>query len=159
MAADPQQCDLFIDGYIAKMFEPVDSPGYYASLLKREDIQWHSGDATGAFLAAPPPGLEFGQQHWVIDYPLKDRGPVIRQKIWTPKKSSDKVRRVDHEQLHPPIFFILKNNRGLGLPLIEAAGGDCMCLLRAEEVAPVGTSAHAQIRINVSSISKFIVRI
>jgi hypothetical protein len=158
------QHDPFIDGYIAHMFEPLDTEEYHASLLKREPghIPWHTDDATGAFLAAPPPGPEYDQHDWIIDYAVKDnldKGPVVRQKIWAPKKSSDRVRRVDHEQLHRPIFFILKNGRGLGLPLIDAAAGNCMCLRGAEEAAPVGTSAHAQIRINVSLISTFTVRI
>jgi hypothetical protein len=141
--------ELFIDGYIAKTFEPLDTEAYHVSLLKREPghIQWHTDD-TDAFLAAPPPGL---QDDWVIDYAVRDTGPVIRQKIWAPKNSSDKVRWVDHEQLHRPIFFILKNGR-LGLPLTDAVVGNCMCLRGAEEAAPVGPGAHAQIRINVSSI-------
>jgi hypothetical protein len=161
MPADTQQNvqrSPFIDGYLAQMFGPLDSAKYHANLLKTEhdhDIQWDN--STGAFLAAPPSVPEFDQHDWVIDYAIKDNGPVIRQKIWAPKKTSDKLRRVDHEQLHCPIFFIHKNGRGFGLPLIEAAGGVCMCLQGAEEAAPVGTSAHAQIRINVSSISKFMV--
>ena len=64
----------------------------------------------------------------------------------------DRLRWVAYEQLHPPIFFTHKNGRDLGLSLKDAAGGDCMCLLGAEEAAPVGSNAHAQIRINVSSI-------
>ena len=152
------QCDLFIDGYIAQMFGPPDAEAYFAvSLLKREPrhIQWHI-DVTGAFLAAPPPELAGDRDDWVIDYVVRSAGPVIQQRIWAPKKSSDKVRRVD---LDPPIFFIQKNGRDLGLPLVEAAGGNCMSLRGAEEETPVGPSAHAQIRINVSSISAFIVRI
>jgi len=147
------QRDLCIDGYIAQMFDPQAAEEYHLSLLRREpgQIQLQADVAgTGAFLATPPPGLTFGQHDWVIDHAVRDTGPVIRQKIWEPKKSSDKLRWVDHEQLHPPIFFIHKNGRDLGLPLKNAAGGNCMCLRGAEEAAPVGTSAHAQIRINVS---------
>jgi hypothetical protein len=107
---------------------------------------------TAAFLATPPLGPTSGQHGWVIDYAVIVRGPVIRQKIWEPKKSSDRLRWVDHDQLHPPIFFVHKNGKKLGLPLRDAAGGNCMCLRGAEETAPVGLSAHAQIRINVSSI-------
>ena len=83
---------------------------------------------------------------------------MIRQKIWAPKKSSDKLRWVDYEQLHPPIFFIHENGQDLGLPLKGAAGGNCMCLRGAEEAAPIGLNAHLQIRINVSSIFGFMVR-
>ncbi|KAF8490137.1 hypothetical protein F5888DRAFT_1742467 [Russula emetica] len=148
------QGDLCIDGYIAQTFDPRVAREYHVSLLKREpgEIQLQADVAgTGAFLATPPPGPTSGQHSWVIDYAVRNIGPVIRQMIWTPKKSSDKLRWVGHEQLHPPIFFIHKNGRDLGLPLTEAAGGDCMRLRGAEEAAPVGPSAHAQIRINVNS--------
>ena len=109
---------------------------------------------TVAFLATPPPGPTPAQDGWVIDYAVINRGPVIRQKIWEPRKSSDRLRWVDHEQLLPPIFFIQKDGQDLGLPLKDAAGGNCMCLRGAEEAAPVGRAAHwhIQIRINVSSI-------
>ena len=148
------QRDFFIDGYIAHTFGPQDAQEYHDSLLGSEpgQIQFQADVAdTGVFLATPPAGSTSGQHDWVVDHVVKDLGPVIRQKLWTPKKPSDKLRWVDHEQLHPSIFFIHKNGRGLGLRLKEAAGGDCMCLLGAEEAAPVGSSAHAQIRINVSS--------
>jgi hypothetical protein len=121
------------------MFGPQVAQEYHAS-LRRElgQIQLQAdSDVAGS---------------WVIDYAVIDRGQVIRQKIWAPKKSSDKRRWVDHEQLHPPIFFIHENGQDLGLPLTDAAGGNCMCLRGAEETAPVGSGAHAQIRINVSSI-------
>jgi hypothetical protein len=154
-----EQQNVHIDGYIAQMFVPRVARKYHVSVLRREpgDIQFQADvGGTGAFLATPPPGPTSGQpepEHsWVIDYAVRNMGPVIRQIIWTPKKSSDKVRWVEHEQLHPPIFFMNKNGRDLGLPLKDAAGGDCMCLRGAEEAAPVGSSAHAQIRINVSSI-------
>ena len=144
------QIDLLVDGYTSHMFGTLDVVEYYVSLLKREKVhfQWHF-DVIGVF-RAPPPGLPLDQHDWVVDFKLKAMGPVIPQKIWSPKKLSDKVRRVDHEPLCPPIFFI-HNNQDLGLPLINAVGNDRMYFRGAEEAAPVGTpSAHAQIRINVS---------
>jgi hypothetical protein len=149
------QRDLCIDGYIAQMFGPQAAQEYHDSQLKRKpgQIQVLADVAgTDAFLATPPPGPTSGQYGWIMDYAVKDRGPVIRQKIWVPKKLSDKLRWVDHDQLHLPIFFIHKNGQDLGLPLDVAAGGNCVSLRGAEEAAPVGSSAHAQIRINVSSI-------
>jgi hypothetical protein len=142
--------DLLVDGYTSHMFGPLDVVAYYVSLLKREKVhfQWDI-DVMGAFRAAPP-GMPSDQHDWVVDFKLKAMGPVIPQKIWTPKKMSDKVRRVDHEPLCPPIFFIRKN-QDLGFPLIDAVGNDRLCIRGAEEAIPVGTpSAHAQIRINVS---------
>jgi hypothetical protein len=147
------QSDLLLDGYtaITSRLDPRDAEDYHVALLKRERIlfQWHI-DVTGAFWAPPPAVLASDQHLWLIDYAVRDAGPVIPQKIWTPKKASDKVRRVDHEKLHPPIFFFHDNGRDLGLPLIEAAGTNTISLQGAEEAAPVGQSAHAQIRINVS---------
>ncbi|KAF8469803.1 hypothetical protein DFH94DRAFT_217584 [Russula ochroleuca] len=145
------QSDLLLDGYtaITSRLDPRDAEDYHVALLKRERIlfQWHI-DVTGAFWAPPPAVLASDQHLWLIDYAVRDAGPVIPQKIWTPKKASDKVRRVDHEKLHPPIFFFHDNGRDLGLPLIEAAGTNTISLQGAEEAAPVGQSAHAQIRIN-----------
>ena len=163
---DPQQNvqrDLLTDGYFAQMFGPQVAEEYHTFLLKREpgqigQIQPQTDvTGTGAFFAPPPPGSQArasGQHGWVIDHAVRDTSLVIRQKIWAPKNPSDKKRRVDHasEGLHPPIFFVHKNGRDLGLPLIEAAGGDCMRLRDADQVAPVGSSVHAEIRINVSSI-------
>jgi hypothetical protein len=144
--------DLLLDGYTAvtSRFNPQEAEAYHVSLLKRERnlFQWNIDD-TGAFWAAPPPE-QVTDQDWVIDYAVRDAGPVIPQKIWAPKKSSDRVRRVDHEQLHPPIFFIHENGRDLCLPLIDAAEGRRMYLRDAQQTARVGPSAHAQIRINVS---------
>ncbi|KAN0107453.1 hypothetical protein V8E52_010130 [Russula decolorans] len=144
------QRDLCIDGYIAQMFGPQAAQKYHVSLRREPGQTQLQADVAGtdAFLATPLPGPTSGQHGWVTDYAVKDRGPVIRQKIWTPKKESDKRRWVDHDQLHPPIFFIHKDGKDLGLPLMDAAGGDCRCLRGAEETAPVGTSAHAEIRIN-----------
>jgi hypothetical protein len=159
---DPQhnvQRDLFIDGYTAQMFGPLDAEAYYVSLLKRGrgHIQWHtSTDITDVFLAAPPPGLEVAsyQHDWVMDHVVRDTGPVIPQKIWVPRRVSENIRRrVDHEQLQPPIFFIHNNGCDLGLPLIDAASNDGRHLRGAEEAVSVGSNAHVQIRIGVSSIT------
>jgi hypothetical protein len=147
--------ELFIDGYISHTFKSKDAEEYQVSLLKRDlgQIQWHTDTTRAYFLVTPPAGPSTDQDDGIIvDYVVKDTGPVIWQNIWVPKKPSDKVRRVDHEQLNPPIFFIHNNGQELGLPLIKAAGGDCSRLRGAEEAALVGSSAHAQIRVNVSSI-------
>ena len=145
---------LIIDGYIAQTFGPQDAEEYHVSLLRREpgqgQFQAYVAD-TGEIFATPTLGSTSGQHDWVIDYVVRDLGPVIKQKLWTPKKPSHKLRWVDREQLHPPIFFIHKNSRDLGLRLNDAAAGDCTCLLGAEEAAPVGSMAHAHIRINVRS--------
>jgi len=155
---------LWIDGYLAHMFSPQDAEAYHASLLKRESrlIQWYASvpESPGVFFAAPPPGLESDEpEHdWTIDLATRDTGVVIPQEIWAPRKPSDAQRYVYHEQLHPPIFFVHRDGEGLGLPVTDAAAGNCMRLRGAEQAARVGTSAHAQIRINVRTLSVLIVR-
>jgi hypothetical protein len=157
---------LWIDGYLAHMFGPRDAEAYHASLLRREPrfIQWYTNvlESPGIFFAAPPPELESDEpEHdWTIDLAARDIpvGPVIPQQIWAPRKPSDAQRYVYHEQLHPPIFFVHKDDEGLGLPLTDAAAGNCMHLRGAEQAARVGTTAHAQIRINVRTLSTLIVR-
>ena len=148
----PQSPELLIDGYLSHMFSPRSAEKYHVSLLRRESlqIQWNVILPEKIFYA-PPPASVSNQDAWAIDYAIKDRGHVIPQQIWTPRKPSDELRYVHHEQLRPPIFFTLKDG-GLGLSLKLAAAGNCMCLRGADQVANVGPSSHAQIRINVSSI-------
>jgi len=155
MPVDSQHHDLLIDGYLSHMFGPRDAETYHVSLLGRRSsqlIQWHITLPEGIFVAAPPAGQE-SNQDWAIDYAIKDAGVVIPQQIWAPRNQSDAQRYVRHEQLRPPIFFVLRDGESLGLPLRDAAAGNCMGLRGAsEQVASVGRSSHAQIRINVSSI-------
>ena len=152
--------DLLIDGYISRTFRPRDAEAYHASLLRREPqhIQWYTilPEFPGIFFATPPAGTEPDQQGWAIDYVIKDTGLVIPQQIWAPRKAADAQRYV-HE-LRPPIFFVHRDGRSLGLPLMEASGGNCMSLRGADQLAGLGQSAHAQIRINVSYISAFVAR-
>jgi hypothetical protein len=148
------QLDLFIDGYIAKMFGPQAAEGYHVQLLSREsrlvDSYTRPSGSLVIFFAAPPHGLGTNLHDWAIDYATKDTGLVIPQQIWAPRNQSDAQRYVHHERLRPPIFFVHRDYGNLGLPLIEAAAGNCMSLRDAEQTAPIGPSAHAQIRINVS---------
>ena len=156
--------DLLIDGYVSHTFGPRHAETYFCSLLGRESlhIQWHVIIPEGIFWAATPPGLQSNQDNqegWAIDYAIKDSGSVIPQQIWAPRKPSDAQRYLHHEQLRPPIFFVQKDGGSLGLSLREAAVGNCSFLRGAQEAAPVGPSSHVQIRINVSSILTFVVRI
>jgi hypothetical protein len=157
--------DLLIDGYVSRMFGPEDAEKYHASLLGRElrQIQWYTilPEFPGIFFATPPgpPSIESGQQGWAIDCVIKDTGLVIPQQIWAPRKTADAQRYVHNEQLHPPIFFVHKDGRSLGLPLMQASGGNCMSLRGADQPAGLGSSrTHAQIRIKVSYISAFVAR-
>jgi hypothetical protein len=157
MPVDAQQHiqpQLWVDGYIAYMFGPQAAEGYHVSLLGRQPslINWYTRVSWSLkiFYAAPPNGPGSNQYDWAIDYAINNTGLVIPQQIWAPRNQSDAQRYVHHEQLHPPIFFVHKTGGNLGLPLIEAAAGNCMSLRGADQIAPVGSGAHAQIRINVS---------
>ena len=144
-----QPPQLLIDGYIATMFGPRDTETYHSILLRREPRLLQPYNLTGypgIFFANPPlrPDLDPRQQQtpWVIDYTVLNQGTVIKQQIYVP--------RIQLESLRPPIFFVHRNG-GLGLPLNQAAGGDCMSLQGASHLTPLGAcSTHAQIRINVS---------
>jgi hypothetical protein len=150
--------DLLIDGYISHMFGPQDAEKYHATLLRRESspIQWYTlPEFPGIFFAASPTesGSDQQPEGWAIDYLVKDTpGLVIRQQIWAPRKQADAHRYVHHEQLRPPIFFVHRDDNGLGLHLVQAAAGDCGRLRGADNVAGIASSTHAQIRINVSPI-------
>ncbi|KAI9428484.1 hypothetical protein H4582DRAFT_2045436 [Lactarius indigo] len=120
--------DLMIDGYIATTFSPQDAETYYCILLRRNPHFLQPSIHNGIFYAMPPhrPDLDPRQPQtpWVIDHMVWNRGTVIGQQIW--------ATRNQYELLSPPIFFVHRNG-ALGLPLIQAAGGDCI--------------THAQIRI------------
>jgi hypothetical protein len=154
--------DLLIDGYVSRMFGPKVAESYHASLLGRDPqhIQWYTilPEFPGIFFATPPPVMESDQQGLVIDYVIKDTGLVIPQQIWAPRKMADAQRYVHNEQLRSPIFFVHRDGRSLGLPLMDASGGNCMSLRGANQPAGLSPSTHAQIRINVSYISAFVAR-
>ena len=147
-----QQMDPLVDGYLTNMFGSADAEAYYSNLLKRETRllrPYNLPNYPGIFFAAPPLRPDLNptppQTPWVIDYAVRNWGTVIKQQIW--------VTRNQHEFLRPPIFFVHKNG-GLGLPLIQAARGDCMSLNGASSRAPLdaASSTHAQIRIHVSFV-------
>ncbi|KAH9021303.1 hypothetical protein EDB85DRAFT_433210 [Lactarius pseudohatsudake] len=137
--------DLLIDGYIAMTFGPRDAEAYHCTLLRRELRPYNLTEYPGIFFAMPPhrPDLDPRQPQtpWVIDHMVWNQGTVIGQQIW--------AARIQYEFLCPPIFFVHRNG-GLGLPLNQAAGGDCMSLRGASQPAPLGEtcSTHAQIRIS-----------
>ncbi|KAH9058084.1 hypothetical protein EDB87DRAFT_1823332 [Lactarius vividus] len=119
-------------------FGPQDAENYHRNLLKEYQAlrPYNLIEYPGIFFAMPPhrPDLDPRQ-------PQTPWGTVIGQKIWT--------TRNQHEFLCPPIFFVNRNG-GLGLPLNQAAGGDCMSLRGASQPLPLDEtcSTHAQIRIN-----------
>jgi hypothetical protein len=156
--------DLLIDGYVSHMFGPQDAEAYFSLLTnKSQDMLWEIIIPSEGIFYAPAPSVLESDQHnqeaWAVDYVVKDTDSVVPQHIWTPLRPPDEMRYVHHETLRPPIFFANKDGRALGLSLREAAAGNCMCLRGAEHMAPVGRGSHAQIRVNVSLILTFVVRV
>ncbi|KAH8982083.1 hypothetical protein EDB92DRAFT_136210 [Lactarius akahatsu] len=145
---NPHAQHLLIDGYIASTFGPQPAEAYHCTLLRREPRFLQPENLPGypgTFFAVPPhrPDLNPHQPQtlWAIDQAVRNQGTVIRQQIWVPRNQ--------HGFLCPPIFFFHRNG-GLGLPLNQAAGGNCMSLQGASQPAPLGDtcSTHAEIRIN-----------
>ncbi|KAI0295611.1 hypothetical protein B0F90DRAFT_1670073 [Multifurca ochricompacta] len=146
------QSTLLIDGYLAQMLGSRAAEAYHALMVGRSAalIQSYTDERwPGCFLAAPPYGPDVDPYNppppLVVDIVINEIGTVVKQKVWTPQNPSEVQRYV--RELFPPIFFF-KQDGSLGLSLIHAAAGDCTSLRDASSVAPVGTSAHAQIRIN-----------
>ncbi|KAI0299037.1 hypothetical protein B0F90DRAFT_1858802 [Multifurca ochricompacta] len=84
-----------------------------------------------------------GQPAWLLDYTILQGGTVVPQRFWSPQNPSD-----TQVPLHMPIFFVHKDRKNFGLPLIRAAAGDCMGLLDARIAAPVGDCSTMYIRIS-----------
>lgn len=140
-----QPRQLLVDGYIAHMVGPLDGGAYHSFLLRRGEHPLNAYSGPGypqPFYAVPSPipGLE-PSTPWLVDLVVVDMGTVIPQQLWVPPLQRDFLR--------PPIFFF---QNGLGLPLNQAAGGNCLYLTGASHPAPLGANCgnHAQIRINVS---------
>ena len=83
---------------------------------------------------------------WLLDYIVRNIGTVVPQRLWTPSNPAD-AQRYATVPLHMPIFFVM--NGTVGLPLNQAAAGDCAELLNAHQPAPVGDQSTTTIRIAV----------
>ena len=112
--------------------------------------------SNGQFLLLHPavqnahPTTLVGNRHaWLLDYMLRDVGTVVPQRLWTPSATSD-AQRYGTVPLNMPIFFVQRDRATLGLPLNQAASGNCSALLNARHPAPVGLRHTTFIRIMVS---------
>ncbi|SRR5258707_10907972 len=86
---------------------------------------------------------------WLLDYEVRNVGTVVQQGLWTPASASDN-QRYGTVPLNMPIFFVQRDGRTLGLPLNQAAAGNCAALQNARAPAPVGQCSTTTIRILVS---------
>jgi hypothetical protein len=90
-----------------------------------------------------------GNPLWLIDYSVMDIGTVIPQTLWSPARNTTGLRQhVAEASLQLPIFFTQEDGR-LGLPLGDAAGGNCESLRDAQMQAPLGGGYTTTIRILV----------
>ena len=134
------------------------APRYITRILhfNEHDIQLVASN--GAFLLIHPavqgvhPITYFNNRPaWLLDYMVRNVGTVVPQRLWTPSSPAD-AQRYANVPLLMPIFFVL--NGTVGLPLNQAAAGDCAALLNAHLRAPVGDRSTATIRITVSIFPK-----
>jgi hypothetical protein len=149
---------LFIDGYLAQTFGPQATASYFTRLLGVDarmlhpivTQEWpHVFFITSPVVQNIPPSLSIDRNPaWLLDYAIRQVGTVVPQRIWSPGNSSD-----SQHPLKLPIFFVHKDGVNLGLPLLQAASGDCKTLLDAGTTAPVGNASTMYIRINVSGHS------
>ena len=134
------------------------APGYITHLLhfNERDIQLVVSNSA-YFLIHPtvqsvhPITYLNNQPAWLLDYIVRNVGTVVPQRLWSPLSSTD-AQRYATVPLHMPIFFVL--NGTVGLPLNQAAAGDCAALLNARQPAPVGDRNTTNIRIMVSILSE-----
>ena len=138
------------------MLGTVQAPGYFTHLLRFDEHNFQLVVSNGAFLLLHPavqnvhPITYIGNRPaWLLDYIVRDVGSVIPQRLWSPTTTAD-AQRYGSVPLNMPIFFIQRDRSTLGLPLNQAASGNCSALLNAHQPAPVGTFHTTFIRIMVS---------
>jgi hypothetical protein len=140
------------------MLGTTHAPDYFTRLLRFDERVFQLVDSNGAFLLLHPalqnvrPITCIGNRlAWLLDYMLRDVGTVVSQRLWSPVSTSDAQRY--GTELNMPIFFVQRDRTTLGLPLSQAASGDCSALLNARLPAPIGLCHTTFIRILVSIFS------
>ncbi|KAF8494388.1 hypothetical protein F5888DRAFT_655532 [Russula emetica] len=139
---------LYTHGYIARMLGTMQAPGYFTHLLRIDERYMQLVVANHAFWLLHP-------SH-ILDYMLRDVGTVVSQRLWSPAATSDAQRYGNGSvPLNMPIFFVQSDGTTLGLPLNQAASGNCSALLNAHRPAPVGQQHTTFIRILWSGYSEW----
>ena len=154
---------LYTHGYVARMLGTTQAPGYFAHLLHFEESKFRLVVSNGEFLILHPavqnvhPITHVGNRPaWLLDHMSSDVGMVVPQRLWSPAATSD-AERYGTAQLNMPIFFVQRDRATLGLPLNQAASGNCSALLNARLPAPVGLYHTTFIRIMVSIFPKSLI--
>ena len=138
------------------MLGNIHAPGYFTHLLRFNEHNFQLVVSNGVFLLLHPavqnvhPITYIGNRPaWLLDYIARDVGTVVPQSLWSPPTTTD-AQRYSIASLNMPIFFIQRDRTTLGLPLNQAATGNCSAILNAHQTAPVGDCHTAVIRIMVS---------
>ncbi len=139
------------------MLGAMQAPGYLTHLLRFDEHKFQLVVSNNVFWLLHPavrnvhPITYIGNRPtWLLDYMVRDVGTVVPQSLWTPAATSD-AQRYGTVPLNMPIFFVQRDGMTLGLPLNQAAAGDCSALLNARAPAPVGLCHTTVIRIMVST--------
>ena len=141
--------------YIARTVGAEHAPRYFSQLVHVDEHTFHLVVLNEIFwLLYPavegvrPTTYIDNRPAWLLDYMVRGVGTVVPQRLWTPTSASD-AQRYGTTPLNMPIFFVQKDG-ALGLPLNQAAAGNCAALLNARAPAPVGQCSTTTIRILVS---------
>ena len=147
------------DGYISYTFSPQMAEFFLVQLLFKvansasiQAIRDASG--SGAYFVfnnpshySPPPLTISGRGAWVLDYDVRPGGSVVPQELWVPQGQVDRLRYVNEAQFRMPVFFV-RNDGGLGVPVLNAAAGH-MQLRDVVLPPPLQDKTTAKIRIAV----------
>jgi len=132
------------------------APRYITHLLQVDERNIQLVVLNGVFWLLHPavqnvhPATHIGNRPaWPLDYVLRAIGTVVPQHLYVPAATSD-AQRYGTVPLNMPIFFIQRDGVTLGLPLNQAATGNCSALLNAHLPAPVVPRHTTFIRILVS---------
>jgi len=147
---------LCTHSYIARMLGAAHAPRYFSQLVRVDEHTFQLVISNETFWLLYPavkdvhPTTYIGNRHaWLLDYMMRNVGTVVPQRLWTPAATSD-AQQYGTVPLNMPIFFVQKDSVTLGLPLDQAAAGNCAALLNARAPAPVGQCSTTTIRILVS---------
>lgn len=136
------------------------APGYFTHLLRFDERNFQLAVSNGAFLLLHPTpwngrpiAYTANCPAWFLDYMLREVGTVVPQRLLSPAATSD-AQRYGTVPLNMPIFFVQRDRTTIGLPLNDAASGNCSALLDAgHPPAPVGSCHTTLIRIMVNIFS------
>jgi len=146
--------DVLLDGFLAHTFSPQDAYAFFTLLLRTPNFLSYLSFSRGIwymnYVQRPSSGLP---TQLPLDFNFRTtEGTVIPQRRWTPTDEVDIRRHVQEAALQLPVFFVNRNDSvGFWLPdILEGRDRD---LNNRDSQAPLGETATAHIRINVSSLS------